>query len=448
MKLVSIKAHNFKGLKLIEVNPGDGTTIIGGKNRAGKSSFLDAIAVTLGGAKLCPKKPIRDGENEAACEIKIDGDPSRLLPACKIIRSWRRRENGTIASELEIFTADGHRAPSPQTILDDVIGPLGFDPERFLRMPPKEQAEILKGLVGLDFTDLDKERVKVYAKRTEINRSGKALKSRYDAMPHYKDAPTVEVSVSDLMTELQRRQHVNQHNQDVRQELASLKAKDSALAEQTARAVADVKDLECKLSVAKAHVETCETARATATGDCNVKSVEVNGLKDADEQDIQDQVAASEETNRQIRANNDRETLAIDLETKRTQSSTLTDRLKGIDATKQTQCEAAKWPVEGLGYDNDGVTLMERPLDQASATEQRKTAFGIVTALNPSLNFAMIKDGGLLDDESLADFARIANEEGFQLFVERVGYGEECTILISEGEEISRVEALKQEQNK
>ena len=30
--------------------------------------------------------------------------------------------------------------------------------------------------------------------------------------------------------------------------------------------------------------------------------------------------------------------------------------------------------------------------------------------------------------------ARIAAEQGFQLFVERVGEGKECTVVISEGE--------------
>ena len=57
-----------------------------------------------------------------------------------------------------------------------------------------------------------------------------------------------------------------------------------------------------------------------------------------------------------------------------------------------------------------------------------------MAALNPTLKFAMIKDGSLLDDESLGDFARIATERGFQLFVERVGEGQECTVVISDGE--------------
>ena len=105
-----------------------------------------------------------------------------------------------------------------------------------------------------------------------------------------------------------------------------------------------------------------------------------------------------------------------------------------LDASKQTMREEDEWPVEGLGFDEDGVTVLGRPFDQASSTEQREAAFGIVAALNPTLKFAMIADGSLLDDESYADFARIAAEKGFQLFVERVGKGKECTVIISDGE--------------
>jgi len=434
MQILNIKAANFKGIKLAEVTPKGTTTVVGGKNRAGKSSFLDAIGATLGGAKLCPKEPIRDGEDEASCEIKLNGDAARMLPPCTVTRTWTRKKHGRILSELDIKTEDGYRAPTPQTILDDVVGPLGFDPERFLRMKPKEQAEILRGLVGLDFSELDAERQKAYDSRTAVNRDGKTMKARFDAMPEHKDAPAEEVSVAALMTELQRRQAVNRKNEEVRGELGQLQQTLDMWGCQIDATEAEVEEAEKRLRDAREILEELKKKKATTTGDINVKSVEVNGLADADEAEMQQQITESETVNRKVRENAERVKLATDLEAERKKSETLSDRIKAIDAEIQKLREAAKWPVSGLGYDEDGVTLLGRPFDQASATEQREAAFGIVAALNPTLKFAMIKDGSLLDDESLADFARLSAERGFQLFVERVGNGEECTVVISEGE--------------
>ena len=434
MQILSVKAQNFKGIKLVEIEPQKTTTVVGGKNRAGKSSLLDAIASTLGGAKLCPKQPIRDGETEARCEIKMDGDESRMFAPSTVVRTWRLRNNGTVASELEITTEDGYKAPTPQKILDDVVGPLGFDPEKFLRMKPKEQAEVLRNLVGLDFTKLDAAREKFYNDRTTINREGKEMKARFDTMQHFTDAPEKAVSVSDLMTELQRRQAVNKRNGEVRGELADLRDTVVDWEEDQKIAEATVQRLELDLAAAKQLVAECKKDKATAIGNVTVKSVEVDGLVGWDENEVQQQITDSESVNQQVHGNAARADLETALEAHRGRSAERSKRIEEIDAEKQKLRQAAKWPVKGLGYDESGVTLLERPFDQASATEQREAAFGLVAALNPSLRFAMIKDGSLLDEDSLADFSRIAAEKGFQLFIERVGEGEECTIVISDGE--------------
>lgn len=434
MQILSVKAENFKGLKLVEVEPQKTTTIVGGKNKQVKSSLLDAIAATLGGAKLTPGKPIRDGETEAKCKIKLEGDGARLLPACTVTRTWTQRRDGTIKSELEIITDDDFRAPTPQAILNDVVGPLGFDPERFLRMKPKEQAEVLRKLVGLDFSTLDVERETAYGKRTDVNRSGKEMAARLEAKTHHEDAPEEEVSVADLMTELKRRQAVNQQNEEVRVDL--MRSQDLLTVRQELAAAAEVlvEELKSQLQREQERVERSKKHVETTQSDITVKSAAVNNLNDAGEAEIHTQLTGAQAVNRKVRENAERATLEAELGAELKKSAALSIAIKKVDVRKQKMREEAEWPVADLGYDDDGVTLFERPFDQASATEQREAAFGIVAALNPTLKFAMIKDGSLLDDDSLADFSRLAAERGFQLFVERVGEGEECTIVISEGE--------------
>jgi len=436
MQVLNIVVENFKGIKLVELTPTETTTLIGGKNRAGKSSLLDAVAATLGGAKLCPKCPIRDGENEAHCSVKLNGDQARMLAPCTVTRRWKRKPDGRIVSELEIVTDDAYhyRAPTPQLICDDIVGPLGFDPERFIRMKAAEQAEILRGLVGLDFTDLDQNRKAYYDERTAVNRAEKQLAAQYAAMTPHDDAPDEEVSVAALMAELCRRQAVNAENDKVRAELPAAQAALTDLNLNIKARQKNIEDLESLLQTARQHLRNEEHRRAAVEDRITRQAAVTAELADENLDEVQKQISNSETVNRKVRENAERDRLAQQVADEHNKSLDLTKKLTFIDAEKQRLREAAKWPVPGLGYDEDGVTLFDRPFEQASATEQREAAFAIVAALNPTLQFAMIKDGSLLDQDSLADFTRIAAEHGFKLFVERVSRGKECTVVISEGE--------------
>lgn len=58
VKITSFEAENVKRIKAVSFSPtGNGMTIIGGGNRQGKTSVLDCIAWTLGGAKFAPSNP-------------------------------------------------------------------------------------------------------------------------------------------------------------------------------------------------------------------------------------------------------------------------------------------------------------------------------------------------------------------------------------------------------
>src|SRR3972149_3982082 len=199
MQIIRVQVSNVKALKYIELRPNKTVTVVGGKNASGKSSRMDSIARARGGKKLCPSKPIRTGQDEAFVEVDLDGDPARLIPACTVRRAFWRKKTGDIGTSIEVKTKDGYLAPSPQTLLGEIVGVLGFDPESFLRMGAKEQAEILRSLVGLDFTELDKKRAEVYRQRAQVNDAGKRLKVAFDALPHHPEAPAQEGSAASLI---------------------------------------------------------------------------------------------------------------------------------------------------------------------------------------------------------------------------------------------------------
>ena len=157
MKIIELKSENVKRIKAVEIKPSSNMVILEGKNEQGKTSILDSIAYTLGGTKLIPEKPIRDGEESAEVFIDI-GD-------YKITRKWKLGGKSTVKLE----TKDGMGLKSPQMILDALVGDLAFDPMSFCQKKKEERVKILKDIAKLDFTDMETEYKEKYEERTLVN---------------------------------------------------------------------------------------------------------------------------------------------------------------------------------------------------------------------------------------------------------------------------------------
>ena len=87
-----------------------------------------------------------------------------------------------------------------------------------------------------------------------------------------------------------------------------------------------------------------------------------------------------------------------------------------------------------IGFGDEGVTFNGLPIEQASSAEQTRVAVAIGLAANPELPVVLIRDGSLLDEDSLAAVAKQAAERGAQVWIERVGDGKECSVIIEDGE--------------
>jgi DNA repair exonuclease SbcCD ATPase subunit len=197
MKIVSLEAENVKCLKAIEIKPDGNLVVIGGDNGNGKSSILDSIEYALAGGKHIPEKPIREGQEKARIVLDL-GD-------LQVIRTFTK--NGT---NLVVKSKEGATFPSPQDMLNKILGNLSFDPLEFVRMDNRQRIETLKKLVGIDFTELNNRYKAAFDKRTDTNRRGKELKAQYDSLPFHKDVPDKEVSVSELSKQLTNALSANQ----------------------------------------------------------------------------------------------------------------------------------------------------------------------------------------------------------------------------------------------
>ena len=127
LRIVKLEAENIKALRAVEITPGDEQRwwMITGRNAQGKSrACLDAIWYALGRG-IGRLTPCRSATGETEARIRLD------LGEIVVTRHFAERDGGDTSTRLTVETADGARFPSPQALLDGLLGALAFDPLAF-----------------------------------------------------------------------------------------------------------------------------------------------------------------------------------------------------------------------------------------------------------------------------------------------------------------------------
>jgi len=404
-RIVRLESTNYKRLKAVEIAPDpDGNlVIVAGKNGQGKTSILDSITAALGGVngKTTPK-PIRGGEERA--EIVLETED--------LIVTRRFTASG---STLTVKSPDGAVYPKGQAKLDDLLGKLSLDPLAFTQLPDKDQLKTLLDLVELPFDpqQLEGERAALFTERTDVNRDLKHLSAQIESSNLPDDCPTEEVSVADLLS-----QYRDAQNMHAQQE-ADLRGIDDA------RAVVH--------SINKQIADLMER-RAAAEDSIHRLRERIQQRPPAPDLDaIQQHIDNAETINAQAREwklyseRLDRKARVVEY------ANDLTEQIQEIDQRKADGLAAAKFPIDGLGFDEGGVTYNGVPFKQASGAEQLRVSLAMAIALNPKLRVIRIADGSLLDSDNLALVESIARENDFQVWIEMVGDGDGRGIIIEDG---------------
>lgn len=432
LTLVSLEIDGFKRLKMVrlQLEPGGNLVRLRGDNEAGKSSVLDAIHALVGGKGALPPEPIRKGEARA----RILGE---FAPDGLIVERVITPKGTTV----QVRSADGAKYGTPQAILDSLMGPkLRFDPGTFITMERAKQIEVLRSAAKLDFVALDAKRSGLYDERTRVNNEGKAKRARHDAMPASTGVERVDVSKA-----LERQRELLAAK-DLRLEMLARKeaaSKDARIAAEKCKASeADVRRAEVALDEARArladrrkdydyHLSFLLEAqnKQRHTEDCVSECVDVQPELDA----VAAQIAGAEAVNRSVEASEAKAVLAKELDELREKSAKLSEQIEAVDKEKADMLAAAKLPVDGLGFTDDGVTLDGLPFEQASQAKKILVAFALWLAEHPRLGVVPIPNASLLGKGALEAVARMAAEHGVQVFLEVVGDGD-VGIVFEDGE--------------
>lgn len=401
LKIVDLKVQNIKRVRAVHITPnGDSTVILGGKNGAGKSSVLDAIAMALGGARAIPSDPVRHGAKQGSIVANL-GD----LVVERVIAA-----NGS--TTLTVRDAEGNRQRTPQKILDDLCSRIAFDPLAFLEMDPAKQNETLRQLLGLDFSALDAERERCYSKRTDTSRDAKAARSTAEALVVPPETPDHPVVVTELLAALRA---ANEQTDKVRTHGRAV----ATLQTEIAGLDRDLQRIEALLMQKRMQLKGLERESPTPAPDTDA---------------IAKQIGSAEATNRHVHLRGQRDALELKAGALEREAAKLTARIDEIDAEKARTIAACKFPVPGLALGEQGPMLDGVPLEQASAAQKLRVSVALGLAMNPRLKVLLVRDASLLDENSLALVAQMAADADAQVWLERVGSGDPTAVVIADGQ--------------
>lgn len=422
-RIIRFEAENLKRIQAVQVTPEGNLVELTGRNGNGKSSILDAIFFALGGKSAIPAKPIREGEQVA--RVFLD------MGELKVTLRLTLREDGSYAHVLIVESADGARYASPQAILDALVGALAFDPIEFTRMKAKEQFDTLRRFViGFDFDVNTRDRKRAFDDRTDVNRDLKNLKSQVAGIAVPNDTPDAEIDVTALTAELQK---VGEHNASIEQRKANReKVADEAV---RFRAEADSYEVQAADYRRLADEADAKAVEMRAKADDNDKRLAAAGALPSpmDAGEIRAKIDRANVVNAAVRDKVRRDKLIAEAHVLEQQSTSLTNEIERLDAVKATAIAGANMPIDGLGFAEDYVTLNGLPFNQASSAEQLRASIAIAIASNPRLRVLIVRDGALLDNESMQIVAEMAEKNDVQVWIETVTSGRPSALVIEDG---------------
>lgn len=405
VKITSLELENVKRVRAVRLEPAaDGLTLIGGDNRQGKTSILDAICYALGGERYRPSNLQREGGSaDARIELVLSN-------GLKVERAGKN-------AALKVTDPSGAKAG--QRLLDSFVEELALNLPKFLAMPGREKAQVLLRILGIgeELAALDHAEKAAYDERHAQGRIADQ-KTKYAAeLPEWHDVPTEPVTPAQLVAESQAIMQRNAERANARRAMVTA----TENLERKWKRVAELEEM-----LATARREEDEAARAVNLADLVV---------DADEStaEIEAKLAELEAVNAKVRANLDKRKAIEDAEAATAEAAKLTVKVEEIRAQRLSLLAGANMPLPELSIENSELTYAGKAWDCMSSAEQIRAGAAIVRRLQPECGFILLDGLECFDREQLAELGAWLEAEKLQAIATRVSRGEECSIIIEDG---------------
>lgn len=421
VKINSIQLENIKRVKAVQLEPSEtGLTIIGGNNRQGKTSVLDAIVWALGGNRYKPSEPHREGSVT---------DPSIKLVLSNGLRVERSGKNGA----LKVTDPNGNKAG--QQLLDSFIAELALDLPKFMAASNKDKAETLLNIIGVgpQLHALDCKEQELYNKRHSIGQIADQKKKWAAEQPYYEDAPEVLISAGELIKQQQAILLHNQKNKELRDEKTALENQVQRLHQDTAIIAQQIDELQKKHDELQKKRKALLVETESKLLQLEAASKTVEELEDESTAELEASIQNIDAINVKVRANLDKVRAEEEAEQYRVQYSDLTEEIEAVRKDRMALLDNANLPLAGLSVQDGELTYKGDKWDAMSGADQLIVATAIVRQLTPDCGFVLMDKLEQMDRLTLEKFGEWLEQEGLQVIATRVSTGEECTIIIEDG---------------
>ena len=321
MKINRLEIENVKRIHAVMIEPSkDGLTIIGGKNRQGKSSVLDAIAWALGGNKYKP--------SQAA------NSDSTIPPRLKIIM-----DNGLVVerkgknSDLKVTDPEGQKGG--QQLLDSFVEELAINLPKFMEATGKEKANTLLQIIGVgpQLAELEQKEKSLYQERLYVGRTADQKEKFAAEQPYYPDAPEEPVSASELIRE--------------QQEILARNGQRQQWAREYDKILADLEKNENAIEAYERALKDLKKERETLEGKRKAAEKTPAELKMESTEELERSIDNIELINRKVRANLDKAKAEEDAKQYRDQYTELTNAIEDVRKQKTSLLDSVDLPLPG-----------------------------------------------------------------------------------------------------
>lgn len=407
VKISSLELENVKRVKAVAIEPRqDGLTVVGGRNDQGKTSVLDGIAWALGGEKMRPSNPKREG---------AVNDPSLRVELSNGIVVERKGKNGS----LKVTDPTGARAG--QTLLNSFVEQFALDLPKFMEAPSAKKAETLLKIIGVGdrLAELDTELKRLCDERLAVGQMQRRKQGAADDMPEFPDAPSEPVSAAELVRQQQAILAKNGENQRLRDHAGELTRQSNMLAADVSRLRDQLAQKEAELARVRADLETASKTAAQ--------------LQDESTAEIEAALAEVDEINEKVRTNQRKAEARAEADALKARYELMDAQVEAVRADRAKLLDGAKMPLPGLDVVDGELVYQGAKWDSMSGSGQLKVATAIVKELKPDCGFVLVDKLEQFDPITLAEFGSWAEDQGLQVIGTRVAVDETCTVVIEDG---------------
>lgn len=400
IKINKLEIENVKRVKAVSLEPTqNGLTVIGGRNGQGKTSILDSIAWALGGNKYKPSQPHREG-SVLPPNLQIS-----LSNGLEIKRDGKN-------SDLKVIDPSGQKAG--QKLLDSFVEEFALNLPKFMESSNADKARTLLQIIGVGdkLAEFEKKEQELYNERLVIGRVADQKKKFAAEMTYFQEAPKDLISVSELIQEQQAILAKNAENERLRGQRDSLKQRQAYLDSEIARLIEEKAKVDQQLEIAEK---------------------DALDLHDESTEQLEYSISNTEEINRKVRANLDKDKAEQDAQVEKEKYDNLSAQIDRIRLDKNQLLEDADLPLPGLSVAEGELLYKGQRWDNMSGAEQLKVSTAIVRKLNPECGFILIDKLEQMDLDTLKEFGQWLEQEQLQAIATRVSTGDECSIIISDG---------------